>query len=128
MPAANNDFPWMSYYGNYNSFKRKIKFHDKVVKVVDIDAANGLFDIVQENRTLRIFICECYSFGVAEYEEALEKFENLDAIIINSTWCSYTPDVKEYCKEQRVGVFNLAEFFGAINLLNFWNYVAPNER
>lgn len=85
MPAANNDFPWMSYYKNYNSFKRKITFHDKVLSVVDVDAANGLFDIVQKDRTLRIFICECYSFGVAEYEEALENLGNLDAIIINST-------------------------------------------
>ncbi|WP_111858099.1 hypothetical protein [Acinetobacter sp. CFCC 10889] len=128
MPTANIDFPWMSYYGNYNSFKRKISNHNKVINVVEVDVANGLFDIIQENRTLRIFICECYSFGVAEYEEALEHFENLDAIIINSTWCEYTPEVKEYCKEQRKGVFNLSEFFGAINFPSFWNYVSPDER
>lgn len=128
MPAANEYFPWMSYYKNYNSFLRKIKKHNLVVNVEEVDASNGLFNIVQENRTLRIFICECYSFGVAEYEEVLDHFENLDVIIINSTWCNYTADVKEYCKESRVGVFNISEFFGAINLTDFWNYIPPDER
>lgn len=128
MPAANEDFPWMSYYKNYNSFLRKIRKHNLVVNVEEVDASNGLFNIVQENRTLRIFICECYSFGVAEYEEVLDHFDNLDVIIINSTWCDYTSDVKEYCKESRVGVFNISEFFGAINLTDFWNYIPPDER
>lgn len=128
MAAANKDFPWMSYYKNYDSFLRKIRNHDLVVNVEEVDASKGLFNIVQENRTLRIFICECYSFGVAEYEEALDHFDNLDAVIINSTWCGYTSEVKEYCKENRVGVFNISEFFGAINLAEYWNYISPDER
>jgi len=128
MPAANEDFPWMSYYKNYNSFLSNIRNHDRVVNVEVIDAPNGLFKIVQEDRTLRVFICECYSFGVAEYEEAIEFFTTLDAIIINSNWCKYTPEVKQYCKEHRVGVFKISEFFGAINLTNFWNYISPDER
>ncbi|MEG0602978.1 MAG: hypothetical protein RR487_00530 [Acinetobacter sp.] len=128
MPAANKNFPWMSYYGNYNVFKRNIATHSKVLDVKEIDASNGLYQIVQKDRILKIFICECYSFGVAEYEEALSHFENLDAIIINSTWCGYTSEVKEYCRTQKVGVFNISEFFGAINQANFWNYVAPDDR
>lgn len=118
----------MSHYGNYNFFKRKIAIHSKVLDVKEIDASKGLYDIVQQNRSLRVFICECYSFGVAEYEEALNYFENLDAIIINSMWCGYTPDVKDYCKEFKVGVFTISEFFGAINQINFWNYVAPDDK
>lgn len=60
----------MSYYRNYNVFKRNIATHSKVLDVKEIDASNGLYQIVQEDRILKIFICECYSFGVAEYEEA----------------------------------------------------------
>ena len=30
MAAANKEFPWMSYYGNYNFFVRKLRVHDKV--------------------------------------------------------------------------------------------------
>lgn len=73
MPAANIQFPWMSYYGNYNILKRRLKLHSKVSDVIEADVSQGLYHVVQENRTLKVFICECYCFGVAEYEEGQSK-------------------------------------------------------
>ncbi|MEG6544920.1 hypothetical protein V6C59_03400 [Acinetobacter bereziniae] len=127
MAAANKEFPWMSYYGNYDFFLRKLRIHDKVCKIETINAKNGIYKIYLSDRNLNIFICECYSFGVAEYYELLNKIDiEIDAIIINSSWCAYSSDVKEQCKELKVGVFKFGEFFGAINRKDFWNYVSPD--
>src|SRR3546814_10951633 len=41
---------------------------------------------------LRLFICECYAFGVADYIETTGKLGHLDLVIINSAWCGYSPD------------------------------------
>src|SRR3546814_5256989 len=48
---------------------------------------------------LRLFICECYAFGVADYIETTGKLGHLDLVIINSAWCGYSPDAKRYCRE-----------------------------
>ena len=127
MAAANKEFPWMSYYGNYNFFVRKLRVHDKVNGVETIDAKNGVYKIHLSDSSINVFICECYSFGVAEYYELLGKIDvEIDAIVINSNWCSYSSDVKEQCKELRVGVFKFGEFLGAINRRDFWNYISPD--
>src|SRR3546814_12029570 len=38
---------------------------------------------------LRLFICECYAFGVADYIETTGKLGHLDLVIINSAWCGH---------------------------------------
>lgn len=126
MVAANKEFPWMSYYGNYNFFLDRLKNHDKVIGIECVNAKYGIYKIHLPDSSLNIFICECYAFGVAEYYELLNKVDvKIDAIIINSSWCGYGSDVKELCKEFNVGVFKFREFFGAINRKDFWNYISP---
>ena len=76
---------------------------------------------------IRVFICDCYSFGVAEYMEVLNQIGHVDAIIINSNWCGYSLDVKHYCMEYKVGVFNIGDFMAALNRPNFWTYLNSFE-
>lgn len=129
MAAINKTFPWMSYYKNYRYFLNLSGKHDKVTKVTEIDKDRGYFKVyLKDSRILNVFICECYCFGVAEYEESLNNLKEIDAVVINSNWCGYSHDVKDYCRAQKVGVFTISEFLGAINIQNFWNYIPPNER
>src|SRR3546814_8340916 len=58
---------------------------------------------------LRLFICECYAFGVADYIETTGKLGHLDLVIINSAWCGYSPDAKRYCRDESVGLFERSE-------------------
>ena len=129
MTAINTTFPWMSYYKNYNYFLNILRNHNKVSKIVELNKDKGYFKLyLKDSRELKLFICECYCFSVAEYEEALSNLKEIDAVVINSSWCGYTSDVKDYCKAQKVGIFKISEFLGAINLKNFWNYIPPDER
>jgi hypothetical protein len=75
-----------------------------------------------------VFICECYSFGVAQYIEAQSQLGHVDAVIINSNWCGYTKDARDHGRAERVGVFTIAEFMGALGQEDFWNYQTPAER
>ncbi len=68
MPAHNNDFPWLSYYGHYRFFEERMAAHNKVSGIQQVDV--GLYDLTRNNGSvIRVFICDCYSFGVAEYHE-----------------------------------------------------------
>lgn len=127
MPAHNNSFPWMSYYRNYKFFEDRMLTHNKVSQMRN--TGEGLYEVdLNDGRTLVVFICECYSFGVAEYHESVENLGNIDAVIINSNWCGYTMDVKLYCQEQNVGVFDIKGFMAALNMKNFWEYLTKEER
>ena len=127
MPAHNESFPWMSYYGNYSFFEDRMRSHGKIVDLQNI--ADGLYVInLIDGRTLKVFICECYSYGMAEYYESVEELGDLNVVVINSIWCGYSMDVKRHCLEQNVGLFDINGFMAALNQRNYWEYLTPQEK
>ncbi len=127
MPAHSNEFPWTSYYGSYKFFEDRMLFHSKVSSTQN--TGDGLYEItLDEGRNIIVFICECYSFGLAEYYETIENLGKIHAVIINSNWCGYTTEAKHYCREHGVGLFNIGEFMAALNIKNFWEYLTEQEK
>ncbi|WP_444924376.1 hypothetical protein ACJJH9_03860 [Microbulbifer sp. DLAB2-AF] len=127
MTAHNEEFPWMSYYRNYKFFEQRMHEHSKVDSLENIEP--GLYSIsLHSGSVLRVFICECYSFDVAEYIEACENYGSLDAVVISSNWCDYSLDVKRYCMSENVGIFDISGFMAAINRKKYWTYMTQHER
>ena len=127
MPAHNEHFPWMSYYRNYNFFMQRMHEHSKVNSIDSINPS--LYNIeLTSGRTLKVFICECYSFDVAEYVESCENYGKLAAVVISSNWCGYSLDVKRHCMAEQVGVFDTEGFMAAINKNEFWTYLTKYEQ
>jgi len=126
MPAHNKNFPWLSYYAHYNFFEEKMFEHSKVSSYKKIK--NGLYEIELINRKkITAFICECYSFGKAEFIEANHNYGEIDAIIINSSWCGYTLELKHHCMKKKIGLFDIRGFMAAINRDEFWKYITKAE-
>lgn len=126
MPAHNKEFPWMSYYGHYSFFESRMKSHSEVSNVNK--KLNGVYEIkLNDGRVLSVFICDCYSFGLAEYYESVDKLGNLNAVIINSNWCSYSMEAKIYCRDNKVGIFDIAGFMAALKKKNYWEYLTKWE-
>lgn len=127
MSAHSKEFPWMSYYGNYNFFESKMLDHSKVQSIKKINAS--LYHIERLDGTkIKTFICECYSFDIAEYIEVCQELGEIDAIIINSNWCGYTFDVKRHCMSRKVGIYDIGGFMAALNIPNYWEYLTKYER
>jgi hypothetical protein len=127
MAARSGTFPWPSHYGHFRFFESRMKEHGNVATFTA--KGSGIYELTRNTgNTIRIFICECYSFGVAEFLEVTDKIGVVDAIVINSMWCGYTHDAEKFCREQRVGLFKVGEFMGALGQADFWNYVTPAER
>ena len=123
MPAHSDTYPWPSYYGNFNFFEQRMRAHNRVQVLEALQ--EGRYRLTRDNGTmLEVFICECYSFGAAEYLEVTTKLGRLDAIIISSNWCGYTCDLKIQCREEQVGLFNIRDFMAALNRSDFWNYLS----
>lgn len=83
---------------------------------------------LMDGRVIRTFVCECYSFDVAEYMEVCQKLGEVDAVVISSNWCGYSPGVKRHCMNQGVGVYDIRGFMAAINKRNYWEYLTEEEK
>lgn len=126
MPAHSDTFPWLSYYGGYNFFEARMMEHSRV-KNFDVEG-ESLYGITRDiNDFIRVFICECYSYGVAEYWETVEKVGEINAIIISGTWCGYTDDLKIQCRDKKIGLFSIKDFMAALNHRDYWNYLEKWE-
>ena len=122
MPAYSKDFPWPPHYGEFDFFEDRMIAHGRVADLTKVD--DGLYDLtLKSGKTLRVFICECYSFGVAEYKETVKNIGEVDVVVINSNWCGYTSEAKGLCRDLKVGLFKIPEFMGALNKTEFWTCV-----
>lgn len=126
MPAHSQRFPWSSHYGHYNFFEERLATHNKVASLT---AQGGGLYLLQraQGDTLRVFICECYAFGIAEYMESVAQLGAIDVVIINSAWCSYSPDAKRHCRDSGVGLFTIKEFMSALRSSDYWSYLTDEE-
>jgi len=84
---------------------------------------NGVYELTRtQGDTLRVFICECYAFGVAEYMETVDRLGKIETVIINSVWCGYTPEAKHCCRNAGVGLFKISGFMAALHRNDYWMY------
>lgn len=126
MPAHSENYPWPSHYGHFNFFESRMRSHGRVRNCTPV--GGGVYELTRNNgEVLRVFICECYAYGVAEYLETIENLGSVDVAIINSAWCGYTDEVKFHCRDLQVGVFTIGEFMGALNRVDFWNYFTEDQ-
>nr|WP_321273492.1 hypothetical protein [Alcaligenes faecalis] len=127
MPAHNSEFPWLSYYKNYNFFEQRMREHSKVSGLKLI--STGLYKItLTSNSVLKVFICECYAFDDAAYYELIDNYGKVDAVVISSNWCSYNFETKLERMREKVGIFDIRGFMAAINKPNYWEYMTEYER
>ena len=127
MGAHSEVFPWPSYLGHYRFFEERMSEHSKVTSLTAL--RDGLYKLERtQGDMLHIFICECYAFGIAQYIEVKERLDELDAVIINSSWCEYSPEAKRHCRGLRVGLFMINQFMKALHHSNYWTYLTKEEK
>ena len=127
MAGHNENFPWPSYYGHFNFFEGQMDRHGRVAALAS--KGNGLYELTRtQGDTLRVFICECYAFGVAEYMQTIEQLGRLDAVIISSAWCGYSPDAKRHGRGENVGLFKIGDFMAALYRDQCWDYLTEHEK
>lgn len=127
LPARSEHFPWPSHYGHFKFFEDRMADHSRVRKIES--AGNGLYHLtLSDSREMTVFICECYSYGTAEFIETVDNLGKLDAVVINSNWCGYTDELKLQCRNDGIGLFDIRDFMAAINKNEFWLYLNEHDK
>ena len=127
MAGHSDKFPWPSYYGHFAFFEQRMRAHSGVAGLEP--KGNGIYELTTKfGATLRVFICECYSFGAAEYIESMQTLGKLDAIVINSAWCGYTMDAKHLARNDKVALSKIGDFMSALNKADAWSHLNEAEQ
>jgi len=67
---------------------------------------------------LNVLLVNEYSLGLAAILRAGDEFPDAEYVVTGGNWNGYTPEAKDYGRENDRGIFNTGEFFGALNWTN----------
>jgi len=110
-------------------FKKAISSHNKVRHIEQIE--EQLFKITKTNgKKMLVHLTNIYVVSEAEVMEIMSIHNHIDAIVTISTWNSYSERGKEVAKANKIGLFLMDEFMGALNFEGnlFINYLTPWQR
>ncbi len=103
--------------------------HNKVRKIEQVE--EQLFKITKTNgRKVLVHLTNIYVVSEAEVIEIMSSHNHIDAIVTISTWNSYSVNGKEVAKANKIGLFLMDEFMGALNFEGnlFINYLTAYQR
>lgn len=114
MPEFNN---WGVPFSVISFFAEALGGHDKVSSYT---RTNDIYFIITHinGNELKVLLVNDYSLGLATVLRAKAEFPDVEYVVTGGNWNGYTPEAKEYGRENSIGIFNIGEFFGALNWTN----------
>ena len=111
MPDFNS---WGVSYSIITFFERALAGHNKVKSSTRVDDIHFVIEHVN-GTTVHVLLVNEYSLGLAAVLRAKAEFPKIEFVVTGGNWNGYTPEAKEYGRQNDIGVFNTGEFFGALN-------------
>jgi len=98
-------------------FERVISGHTAVESLMEV--SENIYEI---NRTggrpaIRVLVADIYVVSEADIFEIVTTNYNLNCILLVGFYNRYSGDAKERAIAENIGLFNMKEFFGAINYI-----------
>ncbi|SPF45019.1 conserved hypothetical protein [Syntrophobacter sp. SbD1] len=123
MPELND---WDVPYSVIQFFCRALGGHDKV------DSYNRIKDILfiitlKNGKVIKVLLVNEYALGLAAVLRARKEFHEAEYIVTGGNWNGYTPEAKDYGTKNSIGIFNVGEFFGALNWTDPKKYYKKNK-
>lgn len=101
--------------------------HDKVSDYIELDAY--YYRIKREGMSsIKVLLTNYYTLGYAELRDLIEEYSDCNCIVNMSNWNMYTEQAYVEAKNRCVGLFNMGEFYGALNFERPYEYIRPIDR
>src|ERR1700691_4996550 len=112
---------WGVSYSVISFVERALGGHSKVERFKR--TRDILFDVeLMDGRRLNALLVDEYTLGLAAIHRTLSEFPEIDFIVTGGNWNGYTKEAKDFGRQHSLGVFNIEEFLGALNLSEPKNY------
>lgn len=113
---------WRVGYSHISWFEDLLRGHNNLVSVDRHDDLVFAVDRKTCGDKLSIFCCNEYTMGLTSVLRAIREFGKLDIIYIGGGWCGYTQQAKDFCINQKIGLYVTDEMSGALWKNEFWSY------
>ena len=108
-------------------FENAIQDHDNVFSCKKLQ--DQVYIITRRNGdSLKVYITDLYTVGLADYYAIKGLIPNLDAIVTLSNWNGYTYQAKIEAKKHNIGIFVMREFYGALNNERITSYIKYDSK
>lgn len=105
---------WNVSYSIIKNFENALQGH---AQVSVFSRVKDIYFIIsrKDGMTLNVVLLDEYCVGLAAVLKVSSDFPEADYIVTGGSWNGYTEEAKEYGKKNSIGIFNIAEFLGALN-------------
>jgi hypothetical protein len=98
-------------------FEKVISGHTAVESLTEV--SENVYEIERKGElpAIRVLVADIYVVSEADIFEIVTTNYNLTCILLIGFYNRYSGDAKERAKAENLGLFNMKEFFGAINYI-----------
>lgn len=98
-------------------FERVISGHTAVESINEV--SENVYEIERTGGrpTIKVLVADIYVVSEADIFEIVTTNYNLNCVLLIGFYNRYSSDAKERAKAENLGLFNMKEFFGAINYI-----------
>lgn len=96
-------------------FEQAMRAHTRVRDVSAVDDHVYLLRRHGQLSDVRVWVCDVYTLGIADYMAIRDAAPDTNAIVVLSQWNHYTPQARQQGKEDGVGIFKFGEFMSALH-------------
>ncbi len=124
---SNGDNSWDVHYSRITFLEKIIASHSNVFS---FKRDQDILFTVQRTKPfdkLRILCADEYSFSLGAVQRALLEFRPLHIIYVGGFWNGYTPEAKNYCLVDNIGLYNSKEMSGGLWKRDYWDYYQRDE-
>jgi hypothetical protein len=104
------------------AFMTALDGHDKVANAARRSGTYLLDVALHSGAKLVTFMTNIYVVGEADVQEIRSLHADVNCVVTLSAWNMTSAAAVSHGRQQKVGVFNWKEFFGAINYRKYWLY------
>jgi hypothetical protein len=119
---------------DWNVNKRNIDFVENALKTHNcVESVTREQDIIfhierTEDRSAVIAVLvNVYTVSLANVLKISRQYPDVNCIVTCSKWNSYTDEAKDYGRKNKIGIFDVSEFFGSLNWSAPYKYVKKDD-
>ena len=111
---SNRDKPLKS---SIDYFERVVSGHTAVTNLTEVSENVYLIERTGERPSIRVLVADIYVVSEADIFEIVTSYYDLTCVLLIGFYNRYSNAAKERAISENLGLFNMKEFFGAINYI-----------
>lgn len=125
---TNGSNSWNVSYSRITFIERKLRMNRNVI--IKLRRNDLVFEIERRKQkdNLNVLCLDEYTMSLTSVERALDEFGGVNIICLAGEWNGYTKEAKDYCLDNKIGLYVPSEMYEGLLADEFWGYAEVDEK